>query len=168
MEVFIIAAQTADGFIGRDKDHISTQWTSKEDSKFFMQKTKEAGVVVMGRTTYETVGKPLPNRLNVVYTSNPEAIETADNLITTDQPPQQLINSLTNKQYDQVAICGGSSIYRMFMEAGVVDSLFLTVEPILFGTGIPLFDKSMESQLNLKQIHQLSDQTVVMEYGIKG
>jgi dihydrofolate reductase len=56
MKTFIIAALTADGFIAKGSDHLSVEWTSKEDRKFFSDRTKKAGVVVMGLNTYKTIG----------------------------------------------------------------------------------------------------------------
>ena len=73
MSVFIIASVSADGYIASKESETSTNWTSSEDTQFFRQKTKEAGVVIMGRTTYETIPtkyRPLKDRLNIVYTSN--------------------------------------------------------------------------------------------------
>ena len=57
---FMIAAQTQDGFIARQENDLSTRWTSKEDAAFFKQKTIAAEVIVMGRTTYETFKRSLP------------------------------------------------------------------------------------------------------------
>jgi dihydrofolate reductase len=51
MKVFLIAAVTADGFIGRDASHLA-DWTSPEDKKLFRKLTTEAGVVVMGSKTF--------------------------------------------------------------------------------------------------------------------
>ena len=72
MKVILIMAQTADGKIARASDEL-VDWTSKEDKRFFIDKTKEAGVMVMGSNTYRTIWRPLPGRLNVVLTSHPEA-----------------------------------------------------------------------------------------------
>jgi dihydrofolate reductase len=70
MNVFIIAAISADGLIAKDSDEKSTAWTSKADKKFFSERTKKAGVVVMGRKTFDTIGKPLSERLNIVYSKS--------------------------------------------------------------------------------------------------
>jgi dihydrofolate reductase len=167
--VFIIAAVTADGFIAQSTDQVSTKWTSKEDAAWFKQKTKEAGVVVMGSTTFETFGaRPLPDRLNVVLTRNESKLAqpTPEGVRYTSAAPADLIAQLTAEGFTDIAICGGASIYTQFMEANVVDKLFLTVEPILFGQGISLFTRPLKIELHLDQLHALSAQTHVFEYSV--
>lgn len=166
MEVFIISALTADGFIAKDETQVSTDWTSKEDAQFFRDKTRQAGVIVMGSKTFATIGQPLPNRLNVVYSSHPENFAQFDQsqLMVTSLDPVSLVNELESKGFNSMAVCGGSSIYTMFMNSGLVTRLFLTTEPVLFGTGVSLFNDKVAQNLQLVQTHQLSDQTRVSEY----
>lgn len=137
MITFLIAAITADGFIAKNSDHLAS-WTSREDKKFFVEKTKEAGVVIMGLNTYKTIGKPLPDRLNIVYSRTEKDLEGVE--ITEDEP-SKLLNNLAGRGFKEVAITGGAQIYTMFMEAGLIDKVYLTVEPILFGYGMKLFTK---------------------------
>lgn len=172
MKVTLIAALTADGFIAQNKDHISTAWTSKEDAAFFRATTKELGVMIMGRTTYETIGRPLPGRTTVVLSrSAPQELlqdQNYDTLYSSSLEPALLVEALEKRGHQTVAICGGSSVYRLFMESGLVSRLLLTIEPVLFGDGIPLFDQAFtkEVQMTLTERHILSDQTTVMEYHI--
>jgi len=166
MNVFIIAALSADGFIAKKKIQKSTDWTSDIDKAFFQDRTKKAGAVIMGYTTYQTIGKPLPNRLNLVYTKNPNKITQSENLKATHNSPKQLLKNLKDQGRDEVAIIGGASIYTMFLNAGLVNKLYLTVEPILFGQGISLFDKSLDTKLKLITVHHLSEQTIALEYEV--
>src|SRR3989344_5571233 len=119
MKVFLIAAMTADGFIARNSAHLAS-WTSKEDKQFFVEKTKEAGVVVMGLNTFKTIGHPLPGRVNIVYSRTEKDLQGVE--ITEDEP-RKLIENLAKRGYKQVAITGGAQIYTMFMEAGLVDTI---------------------------------------------
>ncbi len=167
MNVFLIAAITLDGFIGRDSKQISTSWTSQEDKKWFNQRTKEAGVIIMGSKTYETIGRSLPGRLTVVMTSQPERYHTDDpGLVFTKQSPVELIEWLKNKNYSEVAICGGSSIYTQFVKAGLVQQMYLTLEPIIFGQGVGLFNEPLDTKLHLVEQRQLSAQTLLLEYQV--
>ena len=160
---FIIAALTADGFIARDAGQISTDWTSKEDKKFFSERTKQAGVVVFGYNTYKTIGKPLRNRLNIVYSNKEEKINGVE---ITQKEPKDLLRELAARGFKEVAICGGSTIYTMFMEAGVVDKLYLTLEPVLFGSGMTLFNKKFDKKLKLISISKLEEGTILLEYNV--
>lgn len=163
MKTFLIAAITADGFIARNSSHLAS-WTSKEDKQFFIQKTKEAGVVVMGLNTFKTMGKPLPGRHNIVYAPPGTTLEGIE--ITQDDP-KTLLSKLEQKGFKEVAICGGATIYTMFLEAGAIDTLYLTIEPIVFGTGIHLFNKELDVKLQLESVEKLNEQTVLLEYSVQ-
>jgi dihydrofolate reductase len=80
--------------------------------------------------------------------------------------PADLIKRAAAQGYSELAVCGGASIYTMFLQAGVVDKLYLTIEPILFGQGLPLFDQQLEVKLELVELHRLSDQTTMLEYQV--
>ena len=164
MRVVLIAAITADGFIARSNPEISTSWTSPEDTKFYVGMTKELGVMIMGSTTFKTIGKALPGRRNMVYSSktiNVEGIETVS------EDPKALIKRLENDGHESVAICGGSAIYDMFLQAGLIDELYLTIEPVIFGNGVSLFRNEQDNLLELQSVKNLSDQTVVLHYKTK-
>jgi len=144
-EVFLIAAITTDGFIARSKDEFAS-WTSKEDKARFVALTKEAGVMIMGATTFKTFPKPLKDRHHIVY-SRSDMFEEKwpdGNVETTSPPPHEIIDSLAKRGYSKIAICGGSSIYSLFMNSGLVTKLYLTIEPIIFGDGIKLFNEKVD------------------------
>ena len=161
MKTFIIAAITADGFIGKNSTHLA-DWTSKEDKQFFIKMTKRAGVVIMGQNTYETIGKPLPGRLNIIYSHDKEY----EGVEVTQKDPRELLEDLENRGYKEAAIGGGATIYTMFMEQGLVDKLYLSIEPVLFGKGIALFNKELDAKLALISFKQLGEQTVLLEYSV--
>lgn len=162
MKVFVIAAVSADGYIGSDSSHTSLEWTSKEDTKLFVRLTKEAGVVVVGGNTYRTIGKALPGRRTIVYSH--AKIEQAG-VETTSASPQELVARLEREGHTQLAVCGGQAIYDMFLRAGVVDELYLTVEPLLFGTGLPL--TTVRANLELLDTEKLNDNTILLHYKIR-
>nr|AIA11163.1 Dihydrofolate reductase [uncultured bacterium] len=162
MKVFIIAAITADGYIARDADHLA-DWTTREDKRLFVKLTKEAGVIVMGSKTFATIGRALPERRMVVYTRHPEEV-AVEGVETTTESPQQLVSRLETEGAKGVAICGGAAIYSLFMAAGVVDELYVSVEPLVFGKGITMLDTPLEQNLSLKDVSKLNDHTVLLHY----
>jgi dihydrofolate reductase len=165
MKTFVIAALTADGFIGRDASHLA-DWTGKADKKIFTELTKEAGIMVMGSRTFETIGRALPGRRTIVYTNRPEAV-TVPGVETTNEDPAKLVARLRADGAKGIAICGGASIYNLFMSAGVVDELYLSIVSKLFGTGVPLFGKELNEDLNLLETERIDDQTVLLHYRVK-
>lgn len=162
MKVSIIAAMSADGFIAESKDQL-INWTSKEDKKFFSDMTKKSGVMVLGGNTFRTFKALLPGRRHIVYTrgkiDNPGAEAT-------DEEPIKLIRRLQDEGLTEVAVCGGSSIYSMFLEAGVVTDVYLTIEPLIFGRGIKLFENPSKVKLILQSVKKLNDSTVLLHYKV--
>ncbi|HEY1835856.1 MAG TPA: dihydrofolate reductase family protein [Candidatus Saccharimonadales bacterium] len=163
MRVFIIAAMSADGFIARGTNELA-DWTPKADKKLFMELTKRAGVFVMGATTYRTIGHPLRGRRNIIYT---RGTITGDGVETTQEPPQQLIDRLSRDGCSELAVCGGRSIYELFLHASVVDELYLTVVPVLFGAGITLAQTASGTILTLLESTPLGEDAILLHYAVK-
>lgn len=169
MEIFIIAAQTADGFIAKDVEQNSMNWTSGSDKKFFIEKTKKAGVVVMGRKTYETIGKPLPNRRNIVLSKNVNNLKETEKteVEIVSESPRELVERLEKEGEKGLAICGGASVYTSFLQAGVVNKIYLTIEPVVFGNGIKLFSSdNLEQKLELVSSTELGHNAILLEYNV--
>jgi dihydrofolate reductase len=72
----------------------------------------------------------------------------------------------TPQKITEVAICGGSSIYSQFMEAGLISTMYLTMEPVVFGEGIKLFSQTVSRSITLKSVTHLSEQTLLLEYTV--
>lgn len=166
MIVFIIASVTADGFIARDGSQSSLDWTSREDTQAFVRLTKEAGIMVMGSATFATIGRALPGRKTVVYTRHPEKLAGITDVEATDEAPAALVRRLAEAGYGRLAVCGGATIYRQFLDAGVVDEIYLTIEPVLFGAGVPLLDGMADTRLALVGHHLLNDDTLQVHYKV--
>ncbi len=164
MKCFIISCLTTDGYIGKHSTH-AAMWTSKEDKKRFIELTKKAGVVVMGQNTWLTLGgKPLKDRLNIVYSPTP--LEPVTGMEITMKNPADLLAELGSRGFKEVAICGGSMIYTMFMKSGLVDTLYLTIEPIIFGDGIKLFKENIENKLILEECTKTDSGTLLLTYRV--
>jgi dihydrofolate reductase len=168
MNVIAIAAITADGLIGRSAGHL-TNWTSKADKQMFAAASRKAGVVILGRATFATFPKPLKDRLHIVLTTQPEGFESTPGVVEyTDAAPATVLRRLEERGFTEAIIGGGASIYRQFIEAGLVDELWLTVEPLLFGKGVSLLGgDSVETHLRLLEVTRLASDTVQLKYALK-
>lgn len=164
MKVFIIAALTVDGFIARHSTHLA-DWTGPEDKKLFIRLTKEAGTIVMGSRTFATIGRALPGRRNIVYTKRSDEFDI-ENIETTSEDPVQLVTRLKKEGSSAVAVCGGTSIYDLFMQSGVVDELYLTIAPHLFGKGMPLLNTTLDINLKLLDTEVLGSNTIMLHYSV--
>ena len=167
MKLTLLAAISADGKIAQSPDQLSLDWTSKEDTQFFVSKTKELKVIIMGRKTYDTIGRPLKGRQLVVMTRSLEGKEPQEGLEYTSDSPEEIVADLTERGYEEAAIAGGSAVYGEFLRAGLVDELYLTVEPVLFGTGVPLAQGFERVDMGLIDTIPLNEGTVVLHYRIK-
>lgn len=67
MKISLIAAVARNGVIGRDN---ALPWRIRDDMRFFIQKTT-GHHVIMGRKSYDAMGKPLPRRPNIVISRDP-------------------------------------------------------------------------------------------------
>ncbi len=157
---------TADGKIARTSDHFP-DWTSKEDKKMFMDTTKEHGVVIMGEKTFYTFPKPLPDRLNVVFTlkENPPKQE---NVKWVSGEPEKALFELEEMGYKSAVLGGGSNLNSQFLEKGLIDEIWLTVEPKIFGEGLGVFAKPAEVELELLDLKKIGKYSIVLKYKIKG
>lgn len=165
MKVTLVAAVTLDGKIAAVEDQNSLDWTSKEDKRFFVRKTKEAGVLVMGRPTFETIGKPLPERLNVVMTRDASSFQNQPGVLEySSASPKDVIDDLAGRGFEEVIIAGGAQIYSLFVDAGLVTDYFLTVEPILFGQGVPLVQGIPVTRLKLVSSEKLGEHAMLLHY----
>lgn len=165
---FIIAAISRDGFIARTSGQNSTDWTSQEDKKFFRERTKAAGVMVMGSTTFETIGKALPGRHMIVYSDKDVSHDPRyAEIEVTKKDPQELLKDLEQRGYKEVAICGGASIYTLFMKHNAVQTVYLTVHSPLFESGIPLFNEPMMDRLTAVKSTDLAPNVILVEYQVQ-
>jgi dihydrofolate reductase len=167
MHTTIVATVTANGFIARGTNELAN-WSSKEDKQYFVEETKKAGVMIMGRTTYATIGRPLPGRLIVVLTEKPEEVGVAPGSVETASGDlRTVLNGLEARGFTQVVIAGGSNVYSQFLNAGLVNEIALTTEPIIFTNGIPLA-ANLEKELNLETIsvERLGEKTVLVRYRV--
>lgn len=111
-EISMIVAKAENNVIGKDNKLI---WNIPNDLQYF-KKITTGKTVVMGRKTYESIGKPLPNRRNIVLTQNNDFYEDQVEIVHS-------IEEVLNLE-GEVMIIGGDSIYRQFM--GYADKLYVT------------------------------------------
>ena len=115
--ITIIAAIATNNALGKDNDLI---WHLPADLKRF-KKVTSGHHILMGRKTYESIGKPLPNRTTVIITRNKEY--KALGCIVVDSIEKAIAVA---KEDPQVFIIGGAQIYKQAMTSKLVDQLDIT------------------------------------------
>lgn len=169
MKTIIIMAETLDGVIAHNVDH-AANWTSKEDKQFFISETKKGGAIVFGRNTFKTLGdKPLPGRLNVVMTMDEkEKDKKIGGLVEFKykKEPKDILEELKKRKYEKVFIGGGSMINSLFFDQKLVDELWITIEPKIFGNGMRILSEvERDVDLTLLSVKK-NNQTVFLKYGV--
>jgi dihydrofolate reductase len=109
-----IAAMSLNRVIGAGN---KIPWHLPDDFKWFKQ-TTTGHVIVMGRKTFESIGKPLPNRLTIVLSRSGVSHPGTQTVRSLDELPQ-LVGGL------EVFICGGAQIYAQALP--LCSDLFLTL-----------------------------------------
>jgi dihydrofolate reductase len=117
MSISLVVAAATNNAIGKDGKLL---WHLPNDLKFF-KNTTWGMVVIMGRKTFEEVNKPLPGRVNIVITSNPEW-SAADTITATGLTDALGKAALTNCR--EIFIIGGGEIYRQSMD--IADTIYIT------------------------------------------
>ena len=126
-KIYLIAAVCTNNGIGLGG---SIPWHVREDLNHFRELTT-GHTVIMGRKTYESIGKPLPNRRNIVITKAPPLdldldldldIDGGNGVIFVKTPEDAI--DLCASTYDSVFVIGGSQIYAYFLQRA--DGVYLT------------------------------------------
>jgi dihydrofolate reductase len=114
----IIAAVSQNGVIGNNG---KLPWRLPNDLKYFKQKTLYH-TVIMGRLTFESIGKALPHRRNIVLTSQKNYYapncEMAHNL--------EELYSIISKEEKEIFILGGAQIFASFLALPQTQNLYIS------------------------------------------
>ena len=121
MIVSLVVAMTKNRVIGRDNQ---IPWKLVDDLKFFKRITM-GKPIIMGRNTYESIGKPLPGRPNIIITRNPEYEVDGAHVVLSIEEAFELAAQLTSPNEDaEIAVIGGAQIFEKILP--VADRIYLT------------------------------------------
>lgn len=165
MHVSLMVAITVDGKIAKASGHYP-DWTGKADKQLYVDITRKAGVMIMGSTTFDVIGRVLPGRKTIVLTRNPDRRSDRDDLVFTQAPPEQIISDLVSQGYNAAVVVGGATINQLFAEKGLIDELILTISPYAFGSGLSIFSDGVDLKLALKKFRQLDENTLCVRYRV--
>lgn len=117
--ISIIVAVAENGAIGKDNQLL---WRLSDDLKQFKALTS-GHIVIMGRKTFDSIGKPLPNRTNIVITRQNKVSEDTSVLVANSiKHAVEMAKAL--KENDEIFIIGGGNIYEQSL--AITDKVYLT------------------------------------------
>jgi len=121
MRLSLIVAVAENGVIGRDND---LPWKLSGDLKRFKEVTM-GKPIIMGRKTYESIGRPLPGRANIVMTRDPEF--SADGIVVVHDLSSAVEageHAAMKSGVDEIMVIGGANIYEATLSDA--DRLYVT------------------------------------------
>jgi len=167
MKVVLYMAMTVNGYIAKENDE--TPW-SDAIWKSYYKITKNFKAIILGRHTYQIMKRvkefdKIDNPFTLVVTTRPMKNKKNFAFIKT---PAKAIKFLRSRGFSRVLVGGGSKLNASFIKAGLIDEIYLDVEPLAFGSGIKLFDDSnFETKLRLIRIRKLSKDVIQLHYKVK-
>ena len=120
MKIIIIAAIAKNSVIGRKNGDMP--WHIKEEFQHFKDTTM-GSAIIMGRKTFETLGKPLKGRENIIITKN-ENFGAKFNSIKIFHSLNQSIDYCFKKKHEKIFIIGGGEIYKQAIP--IADELIIS------------------------------------------
>lgn len=143
MEIILIAAVDKNLAIGKDG---KIPWEIKEDLKFFRENTEDSAII-MGRATFDSIGRPLPKRKNIVMT---RTFMGREGVIEVNSSKDALEQA---KSYsEKINIIGGEYIYKEFLP--LATKLLITeidIEVISPDAFFPEWDINQWKEISRKQ-----------------
>ncbi len=160
-----IAAVTIDGKIAKHKNHMS-DWTSKEDKVFMRALLDKCDVVIVGNNTYKTAIQPLSKRNCIVFSRSGSSKQVSAKLTYCNPQTTDVKKIIRDHKYKTIAILGGAQTYSFCLKNSLLDELYLTIEPVVFGQGINLFSDSLslDKKFKLISVKKLNKQGSLLLY----
>jgi len=155
-------AVSLDGFIAGPNGEYD--WIVMDPSIDFAALYKEFDTAVMGRKTYavaaaEGVSGAMPG-IDVVVFSRTLPAATYPGVRIVNDDPRKIVAALKAKRGGDIWLFGGGELFRLLLDAGLVDTVEVALMPVLLGTGIPLLPPGAATKL------VLADQKILPTSGI--
>ena len=135
MSINLIVANSVNGVIGKNGN---MPWHIPQDLKRFKTLTKNS-VVIMGRKTFESIRKPLPDRCNFIISNKPSSnndVYSFKNIPSAIKYAKETFPNL------DIFVIGGASIYNQFLELDLIENIYQTViDKIIEGDTFFSFDQ---------------------------
>ena len=158
---------SADGFIARlDGD---SDWVSQIDSDLFLKRVSEARCLIMGRRTFEQFQGslyPVKDVCNIVLSSKSKSKNREGNAFFVSSPTEA-VGLAKEKGYKEVLLAGGGHTNGSFLNAGLIDEIFLSVHPLILNDGMRLFEgNEKDAKIELVDTRKMGDGLVELHYKV--
>ena len=172
MKTILIFVSSLDGKVTKWGEPNVRLWSSHQDQDYYKKVWNESGLIVMGSTTFNAdTFNPSPDRQIVIMTSDPNKYKNKvvpGQIEFTNETPVELYSRFTKKDYQQMLVVGGPHVATSFLKEQLIDELWLTIEPRIFGMGDNFaMDSKLDINTRLIQIEKVNDQgTLITKYAV--
>ena len=155
IKLSMIAAMGKNRIIGKDND---MPWHLPADLQHF-KKTTLGSPIIMGRKTYDSIGRPLPGRLNIILSRNTDLEIEGCSVVNSLDEAIALAQEETS---DEVFITGGAHLYNKFLKEA--DRLYITLIDEEFEGDTYFPDYTQLKWLEVSREDHLSDKKNIYDY----
>lgn len=169
MKTILYMATTLNGIIAKSDD--SADFLTEVEAASYSAAVKDAGAVVVGSKTYEVLSAQpefqefLDAKVTMIVVTRRDTLDLKSDMHKIAHTPEEALAML--KAHDTVVVAGGGKMNAAFMKAGLIDEIYLDIEPAVLGSGIPLFD-GVDFEISLELIGQkmLSENEIQLHYKV--
>ena len=172
MKTILIFVSTLDGKVTKWGDPHVQSWSSHQDQDYYKNVLNESKLIVMGSNTFNAdTFKPSANHLLIIMTRHPDKyknLEVPGQIEFTNKSPVALTARFKSKGYKQMVVVGGPHVATSFLKEQLIDELWLTFEPRIFGTGGNFaIDENLDINLRLMHCEKVNKQgTLITKYEV--
>jgi len=170
-------ANSLDNYFARDDDAVDWLMWSDEVGEIMKDFWARMDCIVMGRKTYDVAMKMTPKGKKI---KNPYGdLETYvfsrtlepgahDGVKIISDDPGKFVAKLKKRKGKEICVLGGGDLAKTLFEAGVIDEIGFNIQPVLLGSGVPLFHR-MKRQIDLEllECRALKNGCVYVLYSLK-
>ena len=171
MKVILFMAISLNGIIARENNE--EDFLSNKNWQMLVKLTNRTGCVIWGHKTHEIVRTWEKKYLDeikeirkVIVGSSP--IKTLEKDCIQATSPKDAIRKLTEENFKEILLSGGSTLNNSFLKEGLIDEIILNIEPAVIGRGIPVFkfDGFKDVRLKLLDMKKLEEDIIQLHYKI--
>ncbi len=159
---------TINGIIAKHDD--SADFITPAESASYVAAVKSAGALVIGRRTYEILSTQpefqefLKAGVEIVAVSRSD-FSLKDPSHTVAHSPQEALGLVTD--FQEVIVAGGGKLDAAFLDANLIDEIYLDIEPAIVGEGIALFNgATADKQLKFLGSKKFGDDEIQLHYAV--
>jgi dihydrofolate reductase len=181
MHVVAVAVTSIDGYLTKHDGAGTSDWASAEDHEHFMKMLRSCDVSIMGGETYrasasailahvaDSVSTGSVARRRIVWTRHPadyKDVAVNGALEFTTAPLPEVVAQLATDGHRRCAVVGGGHVYGALFAADLVDEISLTIEPLIFGSGVRHTGVGFatDRRFALNEMERLNDDTILLNY----